>query len=91
LSANAVLFVLFDPAKFAGAEHFAREVGDLAANVLGSPPATPGGKIQAPGDPERRERERRSREGITLDDGTWGQLLDLAAHLGVEAPGLHPA
>jgi uncharacterized oxidoreductase len=85
ISANAVVFVLFDPAKFAGVEHFDREVGDLAGNVRSSP-ATPGATIQLPGDPERRERQRRAKEGITLDEGTWGQLQDLAERLGVKVP-----
>jgi uncharacterized oxidoreductase len=84
-SANAVVFVLFAPARFAGAEHFAHEVGDLASNVRTSP-ALPGAAIQLPGDPERRERSRRLAEGITLDEGTWGQLQDLARRLGVEVP-----
>ncbi len=86
-SGNAVLFVLFDPGRFAGAEHFRTEVADLAANVRGSPPAQPGAVIQLPGDPERRERERRLREGVPLDEGTWGQLVELAGRLGVAVPG----
>jgi uncharacterized oxidoreductase len=85
-SANAVVFVLFDPSKFAGTEHFMREVGDLTANIRSSPPATPGATIQLPGDPERRERARRQAEGVALDDGTWGQLTELAGRLGVTAP-----
>jgi uncharacterized oxidoreductase len=84
ISANAVLFVLFDPARFAGAEHFRTEVGTLAANVLSCPPAEPGGAIQLPGEPEKRSRERRLREAIPLDEGTWGQLLELAGRLGVK-------
>jgi uncharacterized oxidoreductase len=85
ISANAVVFVVFDPARFAGAEHFAREAGDLAVNVRTAPPV-PGATVQLPGDPERRERTRRQREGIPLDEGTWGQLTNLAARLGVEVP-----
>jgi uncharacterized oxidoreductase len=85
-SANAVVFVLFDPARFAGVDHFRTEVTDLAANVRASRPVTPGTAIQLPGDPERRERERRQRDGITVDDGTWGQLVDLAGTLGVKVP-----
>jgi uncharacterized oxidoreductase len=85
-SANAVVFVLFEPARFAGADHFQKEISDLAANVRSNPPARPGATIQLPGDPERRERTRRLAEGITLDDGTWGQLAALAGKLGVQAP-----
>ncbi|NBO93575.1 MAG: Ldh family oxidoreductase [Planctomycetia bacterium] len=85
-SANAVVFALFDPAQFAGIEHFCQETGDLAANVRSSPPVTPGTTITLPGDPERLTRERRRREGITLDDGTWGQLTTLADRLKVKVP-----
>jgi LDH2 family malate/lactate/ureidoglycolate dehydrogenase len=42
--------------------------------------------VQLPGDPERTSRQRRRAEGISLDDGTWGQLTALARRLGVEAP-----
>lgn len=82
-SANAVLFVLFAPERFAGAEHFRREVGDLAGNVRNCPTAAPGATITLPGDPERRERQRREAEGIALDEGTWGQLTEVAARLNV--------
>lgn len=85
-SANAVVFVLFDPARFAGAEHFRTEITDLVASVRGSPPVEPGTTISLPGDPERREQQRRRREGVSLDDGTWGQLVALAGRLGVDVP-----
>jgi uncharacterized oxidoreductase len=85
-SANAVVFVLFDPARFAGAEHFRREITDLAANVRSSPPAFSGATIQLPGDPERRARQQRLKEGIPIDAGTWGQLTDLGEKLGVAVP-----
>jgi uncharacterized oxidoreductase len=84
-SANAVLFVLFDPRHFAGAEHFRAEILTLAANVSGCTPIDPGKPVQLPGDPERAARARRRREGIPLDDGTWRQLTDLARRLGVQA------
>jgi uncharacterized oxidoreductase len=85
-SANAVLFLAIDPEQFAGAEHFRTEVTTLSANVRGSRRASPEAPIQLPGDPERRERERRRREGILLDDGTWGQLAALAQRGPVEVP-----
>jgi hydroxycarboxylate dehydrogenase B len=86
-TANSVFFLLLDPASFAGADHFRTEVTTLAANVRSSPPAAGVKEISLPGDPERRERARRSRDGVTLDDGTWGQLADLARRLNVVPPG----
>jgi hydroxycarboxylate dehydrogenase B len=87
LSANAVLFVLLDCQHFAGAEHFRREVINLADNVRTCPRAEGVDMIQLPGDPERRERTRRRQSGIHLDDGTWAQLVTLAGRLRVALPG----
>jgi uncharacterized oxidoreductase len=85
-SANAVLFVLWDSEHFSGAEHFNREITTLVDNVRSCPRAEGVPAILLPGDPERRERTRRSSEGIRLDDGTWGQLTGLAGRLGVAIP-----
>jgi uncharacterized oxidoreductase len=79
------VFALFDPARFAGAEHFRQEVTDLVANVRASP-AMPGAAIMLPGDPERAQRQLRLQNGIAIDDGTWKQLADFASKLGVAAP-----
>lgn len=84
--ANAVFFLVLDPEQFAGREHFLREVSDLAAAVRSCPRAEGVQEILLPGDPERRERARRRATGIPLDDGTWGQLADLAAKLRVSLP-----
>jgi uncharacterized oxidoreductase len=86
LSANGVVFVLFDPARFAGVEHFRTEIDTLVANVRSCPTASPEATITLPGDPERLARQRRAREGVPLDDGTWGQLAELAGRLGVAVP-----
>ena len=83
---NAVLFVVLDVTQFAGAGHFVQEVTQLAAVVRGCPRCEGAEEIQLPGDPERRERGRRRSAGIPLDDGTWGQLRDLAGRFGVSVP-----
>jgi uncharacterized oxidoreductase len=87
LSANAVLFIVLDVDQFAGASHFLTEVTDLAAAVRSCPRVEGVQEILLPGDPERREKARRSAAGITLDDGTWGQLVAVAARLKVAVPG----
>jgi len=85
-SANAVLFVVFDARHFAGMDHLLTEVNDLAENVRTCPRTEAGQEILLPGDPERQQRARRSKAGISLDDTTWGQLTELAGQLGVQVP-----
>ncbi len=87
LSANAVVFIVLDIEQFAGGDHFLQEVTQLAANVRACPRAEGVQEITLPGDPERREKGKRLKSGISLDDGTWGQLSKLAANLSVAAPG----
>jgi LDH2 family malate/lactate/ureidoglycolate dehydrogenase len=87
LSANAVFFLVLDIAQFAGAEHFVREVAGLAENVRACPRADGVQEILLPGDPERRSKAQRLKNGIPLDDGTWGQLSELARKLKVPLPG----
>ncbi len=86
MSANAVLFIVLDITQFAGSEHFLQEVSLLAENVRQCPKAEGAGDIMLPGDPERREKAKRLQSGITLDDGTWGQLTQLADKLKVALP-----
>jgi uncharacterized oxidoreductase len=85
-SANAVFFLVLDVEQFAGAEHFLCEVRSLCEAVRTCPRVPGCAEITLPGDPERRERQRRRATGIPLDDGTWGQLLALAGRLGVAPP-----
>jgi uncharacterized oxidoreductase len=86
LSANAVFFLMLDIAQFAGAEHFLRETTGLTQNVRACPKAAGTQDILLPGDPERRTKAERLKTGITLDDGTWGQLTTLAQRLKVSMP-----
>jgi len=85
-AANAVLFLVFCPEQFFGAGHFVHEVTTLAASVRACPRAEGTGEITLPGDPERRTRQARRAQGVPLDDGTWGQLVDVARGLGVAVP-----
>lgn len=86
LSGNAVFFLVLDIDHFAGAEHFLQEVQGLAENVRTCPRAEGVSEILLPGDPERRTAQQRRPTGITLDDGTWGQLATLAQRLQVALP-----
>lgn len=86
LSANAVFFLVLDIAQFAGAEHFLHEVTGLTENIRACPKAEGTKEILIPGDPERKSKAQRQKDGIPLDDGTWGQLTKLAQALNVAPP-----
>ena len=83
---NAAVFVLFDPAKFGGTEHFIQETDQLTAYVRTCPTAPGGGPITLPGDPERAAKARRLVEGIPVPDGTWELIAKTAAELKVPLP-----
>jgi uncharacterized oxidoreductase len=83
---NCVFMLVLDPAHFGGAEHFAREVADLIAFVRGCPRAEGVDQIILPGDPERRTLGQKLAQGVTLDEGNWGELVKLAGVLGVDVP-----
>ncbi len=85
-SANAVFFLVLDVTNFAGQDHFMNEVQRLCEQVRSCPRAAGVSEIKLPGDPERQERGRRRGAGITLDDGTWKQLVEAAKALGVTPP-----
>jgi uncharacterized oxidoreductase len=86
-AANAVFFAVIDIAQFAGDEHFLREVSGVSEYIRACPRTEGTNEILLPGDPERREKARRSKAGLTLDEGTWKQLSDLAHTLQVPVPG----
>ena len=83
---NCVFMLVVDPGHVGGSVHFADEVRQLADFVKSCPRVAGCDEILLPGDPERRVLAQRTRDGITLDDGNWSQLTNLAVKLGVEAP-----
>src|SRR5207244_13054632 len=74
--ANNMLSIFLDPTFFRSEDEFAAEARRFLEHVKSSAPVSPGGEILAPGEPEQRTRAARLRDGIDLDDTTWGQLRD---------------
>ena len=83
--ANGMLSIYLDPGHF-GAEHFAQAAREYALYVKASRPATPGGEVLVPGEPEARTRATRQRDGIPLQVNTWSAILETAKGLGLSAP-----
>jgi LDH2 family malate/lactate/ureidoglycolate dehydrogenase len=68
-------------------DHFLNETTNLAANVLSCPKADgANGDIILPGQLEVTEKSKRMKSGLSLDEGTWSQLKELAQKYKVSLP-----
>jgi len=83
---NNMLSLAFDPAAFGSAEAFATDLVRLADWTKGSPPGEAGGEVLLPGEPERRTRAARLRDGIPLDKETRRQIAAAAKRVGGTLP-----
>jgi hydroxycarboxylate dehydrogenase B len=88
---NNVIFLALDPAHFAGRDALIGEATGVSEFVRKTPRAPGVEAILLPGDPERRTLERRSAEGIPLEEAHWAKLVELATRLGTPVPEVSPA
>jgi len=82
--ANGMLSIYMSPATFGSADGFAAMTREYVEFFKSSRPASPGGEVLTPGEPELRYREKRLKEGVPLEEETWQALRKtaLAAGLG---------
>ncbi len=80
---NSMLAVVIDPAKLGDPADVAEAAESTAAHIRSSRVAPGFEQVLLPGEPERRSAERRMRDGIPVDDGTWRDVLEAAAKLGI--------
>jgi uncharacterized oxidoreductase len=80
---NSFTATLLDPTQIRDSTAFGKDVDQLVEYVKSSKLTEGFSEILIPGEPERQERERRERDGIPVDDGTWSQIRDTAAKYGV--------
>lgn len=81
---NSFTATLLDPAVFRGQGEFDLDVNQLVDYVKSSKLAEGFSEILIPGEPERRERVRRERDGISVDDETWRQIRETGERYGVK-------
>ena len=81
-----VFVVAIDPGAFGDAASYRRRVGEVLDDVANVMPARGVEGVLVPGDPERRSRERRAREGIPVPAATWSELAAIAERFGVKIP-----
>lgn len=63
---------------------FRREMDELAQYLKSAELAKGFEEILMPGDINFREMEQREADGITVDEQTWQQIIDVAKELGVK-------
>jgi hydroxycarboxylate dehydrogenase B len=80
---NGTFIVVIDISAFVDPGQFRTEIDDLLAYVKSAPTAPGVEAILYPGEPEAMEQQRRERDGVPLDDGTWQQITTLAHELGI--------
>ena len=78
---NGMLSIVLDPRKLGTAAAFEREAR-LFLDWLRKSRAAPGfDRVRIAGEPEREMRERRSRDGVPVDEATWQEILRAADKL----------
>ena len=83
---GGVFLAVIDPAAFGDAGGYRQQVAEVLDAAGEAPPAPGVERVLVPGDPERRSRERRSREGIVLPAAIWEELGAIGDRFGVELP-----
>lgn len=85
---NGLFSIVIDPGRLIDGGFFDAAVAQLTDYVKASPAADPRQPVRVPGEPEDAARAQRGREGIPIDDTTWGQISDCARALGLAVPEL---
>ncbi len=78
---NGMLTILIDPARLGTRDAFATETTAFLASLRKSPVAPGFDKVRIAGEPERETHAKRERDGISVDDNTWNDILAAGAKL----------
>lgn len=81
---RGVFFGAINIAAFTPLREFKDGVDAVIADIKSSRLAPHATEILIPGEPEWREQERRTRDGISLDDAIYQRILDTADKVGVD-------
>jgi hydroxycarboxylate dehydrogenase B len=80
---NGMLAVLIDPAKLGTQAAFEQEARAFIDWLRQSPTGAGFDAVQIAGEPERKARAARERDGIWLDDATWREIVEAGKKVGV--------
>ena len=80
---NSMLTILIDPGKLGTQSAMESEALAFVEWLRKSPPADGVQAVQIAGEPERRARVERERDGIEIDASTWEEIVGAAAKVGL--------
>ena len=78
---NGMLTILIDPKRLGTGDAFASETTEFLKSLRKSPVAPGFDKVRIAGEPERETRAKRERDGISVDDNTWEEIVAAGAKL----------
>ena len=78
---NGMFTIVLDPRQLGTAAAFEREARLFLDWLRKSRPAPGFDRVRIAGEPEREMRERRSRDGIPVDEATWNEIVSAADKL----------
>jgi len=81
--ANGMLAFYIDPKLVDPAQVFDAEITRYTDFIRQTKPVTGVDQVLIPGDPERKTRAERTRNGIPLPDDTWAAIVNTAREVGV--------
>src|ERR1700752_4436950 len=81
--ANGMLAFYIDPKVVAPAHFFDSEITRYVDFIRQTKPVAGVDQVLIPGDPERKTRAERTRNGIPLPDDTWAAIVNTAREVGV--------
>lgn len=80
---NGMLSVLIDPARLGTQASFEQEARAFVDWLQQAPVGVGFDAVQIAGEPERRARAQRERDGIWVDHASWGEIVAAGAKVGV--------
>jgi hydroxycarboxylate dehydrogenase B len=81
---NSMLSIILDPKAFGTKKAYGKEARAMVAHLLSTAPVDPDNPVMIAGDPERRNRAERLKNGVPLDLETWGQMAQTGRSVGLK-------
>jgi hydroxycarboxylate dehydrogenase B len=87
---NGMFSIVLDPARFGDVGAMARDMEAVIGWAKSSPPRPGVEDVMVAGEPERKSRAKRLKDGIPVDANTWTDLVAAARQAGVPAGAIPP-